>query len=44
MNDLTPPALASEAIPTSGDALSQLSQEYDSIQELMALQPCSENA
>jgi len=39
MNDLNPPALASDAISTSDDALSQLSQEYDSIQELMALQP-----
>jgi hypothetical protein len=39
MNDLNPSGPPNKAISTSGDALSQLSQEYDSIQELMALQP-----
>ncbi|OGO42515.1 MAG: hypothetical protein A2W36_03890 [Chloroflexi bacterium RBG_16_58_14] len=39
MNDLNPPGLDSEVIATSGDALSQLSLEYDSVQERMALQP-----
>jgi len=39
MNDLNPSGMAGEDVSTSGDALSQLKQEYDSIQELMALQP-----
>jgi hypothetical protein len=39
MNDLNPSGTVGEDISTSGDALSQLKGEYNSIQELMALQP-----
>jgi len=39
MNDFNPSGISGEDVSTSGDALSQLRGEYDSIQELMALQP-----
>ena len=39
MNDFDPSVLAGEDVSASVDALSQVKQEYDSIQELMALQP-----